>query len=80
VRPLPSFDVEIVDVDGFGVIAITVAPGSEPPYGIGTSDRDVRYYVRRAANTFPASPADVRALVQARTAAAPALRFPPATG
>lgn len=80
VRPLPSFEVEMVDIDGRGVIAINVDTGSEPPYGIGTSERDVRFYVRRVGNSFPASPADVRAIVQPRVAATQALHFPPARG
>lgn len=72
VRPLPSFECEMVRVAGRGVIAINVASGNDAPYGIGKDERDIRYYVRRAGTTFPASPADVRAFVQARVRAAPA--------
>jgi hypothetical protein len=68
VRPLPSFECESVEVRRRGVLALAVEPGEHVPYGVGTSDRAVRYYVRRAANTFPASPADVRALVGSRVA------------
>ena len=64
VRPLPPFVVEAVADSG--VVLVRVEPGAQPPYGIGTSDREVVYYVRRGATTFPAAPNDVRAVVQAR--------------
>lgn len=72
VHPLPDFECEMVEVDGRGVIAINVASGSDAPYGVGTRKRNIAYYVRRAGNTFPATPADVRAFVQARVSAPPA--------
>jgi len=72
VRPLPDFEPEMVEVAGAGVIAVNVAPGFEPPYGIGTSEREIHYYVRRAGTTFPATSADVRGFVQARVPAAAA--------
>jgi hypothetical protein len=77
VRPLPDFGCEVVEIIGNAVILINVASGSQAPYGVGTTERDVRYYIRRAATTFPASSADVRELVQARVPASPALYFPP---
>jgi hypothetical protein len=77
VRPLPHFESERVDIAGHGVIALNVAPGNQVPYGVGTSDRGVRFYVRRAGNTFPASPTDVRALVHSRIPSeSPAPYFP----
>jgi hypothetical protein len=76
VRPLPDFEAEMVEVAGGGVIAVNVASGNEAPYGIGTNDRDIRYFVRRAGTTFPATPADVRAFVHARLSAADP-GFPP---
>lgn len=76
VRPLPEFNCEMVDVDGRGVIVINVASGSATPYGIGTSERNIAYYVRRAGSTFPATPTDVRAFVEARVSATPARSFP----
>lgn len=39
-------------------------------------ERDICYHVRRAASRFPTSPADVRAFVEARSAAMPAPHFP----
>jgi hypothetical protein len=76
VRPLPDFECELVEISGQGVIAVNVAAGADVPYGTGTNDRDIRYYVRRAGNTFPATPADVRAFVQARASPAPSPYFP----
>jgi hypothetical protein len=68
----------MVDLDGRGVFAINVGSGKDAPYGVRTSERHVSYYVRRAANTFPATPADVRAFVQARVNTAPTPYFPTA--
>jgi ATP-dependent DNA helicase RecG len=68
VRPLPDFECQTVEVGGRGVIVVEVSPGTGVPYGIGTTDRDIRYYVRRGATTFRATPADVRAFVRARLA------------
>lgn len=76
VRPLPDFECTMVDVRGHGVIAINVASGSAAPYGVGKGERNIGYYVRRAGNTFPATPADVRAFVEARVSASPAPYFP----
>jgi Putative DNA-binding domain len=64
VRPLPHFAVDVVA--RAQVIVVTVDAGIETPYGVGTSDRDIVYYVRRGATTFPAAPGDVRAMVRAR--------------
>jgi len=72
VRPLPDFNCEMVDIDGRDVIVINVASGSATPYGIGTNDRNIAYYVRRAGSTFPATPTDVRAFVGARVSVMPA--------
>jgi hypothetical protein len=66
VRPLPLFDVEVFDDGETRILLLNVDRGPETPYGVGTNDRDVVFYVRRGANSFPASPADVRAMVQAR--------------
>jgi hypothetical protein len=76
VRLLPEFTCEMVTVGRRGVIVVNVASGNDPPYGVGTSERDIRYHVRRGGTTFPAAPADVRAFVQARISATPATYFP----
>jgi hypothetical protein len=79
VRPLPDFECAMVDVGGRGVIAINVVSGSAAPYGVGKGERNISYYVRRAGNTFPATPADVRAFVETRVSASPAPYFPTRT-
>jgi hypothetical protein len=76
VRPLPDFACETVEVIGRAVIAVDVVSGSDAPYATGKNERDMRYYVRRAGTTFPATPADVRAFVQARIAPAAVPYFP----
>jgi hypothetical protein len=76
VRPLPAFRAEIIQATGGSIVALTVEPGQQPPYGVGGDTRDLRYYIRRAASTFPASPDDLRTLIQAREPQ-PALMFPP---
>lgn len=76
VRPLPHFRSAMVEINGKGLIVLDIAPGDEPPYGVGTDERNVQYYVRRGATTFPASPSNLRALIQVRAAAEPQLYFP----
>ena len=48
-----------------GVVA-DIQAGSHSPYGVGTRDHDITYYVRRGATSFPATPDDVRAFVRSR--------------
>lgn len=69
VRPHVDFDTELTEVDGKHVLLVRVDAGAEPPYGVGTTDRRIDYYVRRSATSFPATPADVRAFVRARISA-----------
>jgi hypothetical protein len=66
VRPLPLFEVIAAEQGGRNVLLLNVSPSPDTPYGIGTSDRDIVYYVRRSATSFPATPAEVRAMVRAR--------------
>lgn len=65
VRPRVHFAPELVTINDMPVLAVTVDPGQEPPYGVGTSDRNLVYYVRRGATSSPASPAEIRAFVRA---------------
>jgi Putative DNA-binding domain len=67
VRPLPPYEIDVLDTDGT-VLLLTVSAGPDAPYGVGTSDRNVVYYVRRGGTTFPATPGEVRAAVRAREA------------
>ena len=67
VAPLPDFSIEAVQIEGDApmvVIVLTVASGSEPPYGVPPANP--QYYVRRGATTFPASADQVRALARSR--------------
>lgn len=66
VRPLVQFDPTVAKVDGKRVLLIRVEAGTDTPYGVGTTDRRIDYFLRRGATTRPASPADVRAMVRAR--------------
>jgi Putative DNA-binding domain len=68
VRPHVDFDTALADVDGKQVLLIRVDAGAEPPYGVGTTERRVDYYIRRNATTSAATSADVRAFVRARLA------------
>jgi hypothetical protein len=66
VRPLADFRPELAEVGGKQVLFVRVDAGTEPPYGVGTTDRGIDYYVRRGATSFPATPADLRSFVRAR--------------
>ena len=56
---------QLVKLGSANVVVVSVPPGVEPPYGVGTSDRKLVYYVRRGATSAPARPSDVRAAVRA---------------
>lgn len=61
VVPTPEFDIQVQEVSGKPLMFVTVAPGTNPPYGLitGTDQRDKpQYYVRRGASTYPAQPSD----------------------
>lgn len=56
--PIRTFSQEL---DGTVLLIVEVSKGNHPPYGINRSDP--RYYVRRGATTFPASPDEIRSLI-----------------
>lgn len=71
VSPLPDFDVQTAEVShsdepaqmsSKNIIVISVNPGSLPPYGIKPDKPE--YFVRRGATTFPATPEQLRSIVQ----------------
>jgi hypothetical protein len=66
VRPRVHFQLEHVHVNDAQVLIVDIDAGADPPYGIGTTDHNVVYYVRRGATSFRATPADIRALVRSR--------------
>lgn len=76
VRPRVNFHPETVLVNTATLLLVRVTAGTTPPYGIGTSDDKVVYYIRRAATTFPATPADVQVVVLSRVPT-PGPLFPP---
>jgi hypothetical protein len=66
-RPPVDCSPQIVALGGdASVVIVSVPPGAEPPYAVGTDDRKLVYYVRRGATSAPARPSDVRAAVRAR--------------
>jgi hypothetical protein len=66
VQPHPPFGVETIPVGDATILAIHVSPGADTPYGVGTSDRKLIYYVRRGGNSSPARPEDIRNAVRSR--------------
>jgi hypothetical protein len=58
--PQPEFAVEHCEIDHRQMIAVLVAEGATPPYGL--NDKPPLVYVRRCATTFAASQAEIRAL------------------
>lgn len=77
VKPLGDFQSAVANLDGKNVVLLRVGPGTDTPYGVGTTERRLDYYVRRGGTTFPATPADVRAFVRARLPASNEQRYFP---
>lgn len=63
VFPDPFAQIDVVQVDHRRIVAIYVAKGAKPPYGLHPTN--TQYYVRRGATTFPARPEELRAIVLA---------------
>jgi hypothetical protein len=66
IRPRVNFTLVESRVNDALVLVVDIVAGSDPPYGVGTSDRKLVYYIRVGATTFPASPAEVSAIVRSR--------------
>jgi hypothetical protein len=66
VRPPVDFATSVTEVDGKAVLLLKVESGGGTPYGIGTNDRGLEYFVRRNGTSMPARADEVRAAVQAR--------------
>lgn len=60
--PEPPCQVSVIELDGKHVIVIRVDRGPNPPYGV--QPENPTYHVRRGATTFPATPHEVRSIVQ----------------
>jgi hypothetical protein len=69
VHPHVSFDTETITIRDAALLAVYVYSGSDAPYGIGTNEQKLTYYVRRSGNSIPARPEDLRNSVRARTPA-----------
>jgi hypothetical protein len=67
VRPPVDFTTLVTEVEGKPVLLLEVERGQETPYGIGTNDRGLEYFIRRNGTSMPARADEVRAAVQART-------------
>jgi len=69
VHPAPAWAFDLLTVPGSHsrvVVELVVSSGDWPPYGVGTTRRSLRYYVRHAARSVPARPDEVRALARSR--------------
>jgi hypothetical protein len=74
VHPAPAWAFDLLTVQGRHsrlVVELRVSPGDSPPYGVGTTRRSLRYYVRHAARSVPARPDEVRALARSRPPSEP---------
>lgn len=66
VRPTVDVLPSLAEVDGKSVLLLEVNSGQDAPYGVGTNDRGLEYFVRRNGTTLPARADEVRLAVQAR--------------
>jgi Schlafen, AlbA_2 len=66
VRPPVDVLPSVADVDGKSVVLLEVQSGKDAPYGVGTNDRGLEYFVRRNGTTLPARADEVRVVVQAK--------------
>lgn len=66
VHPHVVFDLEQVTLRGKEVLALHVRSGADAPYGVGTNEQKLNFYVRRSGSTIPARPEDLRNSVLAR--------------
>lgn len=66
VRPRVMFTAEIAELVSRRVLVVDVAAGVEPPYGVGTTDKRIDYYIRRNGSLLLATPSDVRDVIRAR--------------
>jgi hypothetical protein len=66
VHPHVVFGLEQVTLRGEEVLALYVYSGSDAPYGVGTNEQKLNFYVRRSGSTIPARPEDLRNSVLAR--------------
>ncbi|MCX4745197.1 ATP-binding protein [Kitasatospora sp. NBC_01287] len=66
VQPTPDFDIKEYRPGNKLVFVLEVQPGQNGPYGLVNPrerDKQPEYFVRRGANTYPAQPGELRAIV-----------------
>jgi hypothetical protein len=68
VHPHVVFNLQQVRIGDADLLALDVHPGPDVPYGVGTHEQELTYYVRRSGSSIPARPEDFRAVVRARSA------------
>jgi Putative DNA-binding domain len=66
IRPRVEVHLSEVTIGAARLILLAIAPGMNPPYGVGTSNKRITYYIRVGATSTPASPEDIQALVRGR--------------
>lgn len=69
VHPSPTWSFDLLEVPKSRsrvVVELIVNQGTWPPYGIGTTRKSLRYYVRHGARSVPARPDEVRALARSQ--------------
>ncbi|MHB1835326.1 MAG: AlbA family DNA-binding domain-containing protein, partial [Solirubrobacteraceae bacterium] len=76
VHPHVVFDLEQVTLRAKEVLALNVHSGLDAPYGVGTNEQKLAFYVRRSGSTIPARPEDLRNSVLARVPSPPEERLP----
>ena len=69
VHPHVGFDLQAVRIGDADLLALEVHPGPDAPYGVGTNEQKLTYYVRCGGSSIPARPEDFRAAIRARYAA-----------
>lgn len=63
VYPEPKFKIESCELDGRKLLVILIEEGQSKPYGVGTDQSKLSFYVRRTATTPPARQEEIRAMV-----------------
>lgn len=78
VHPHAFFGFEEVVLRGKRVLALHINSGTDAPYGVGTNEQQLKFYVRRSGSTIPARPEDLRNSVLARAPQTTESIIPPA--
>lgn len=63
VEPSPLISFRSYDVQGHSFLVLDIDAGSRPPYGLRFQDNPIEFYIRRGANTYPATAEEVREAV-----------------